>query len=64
MIAIRSKDDKTGQWYHEKRNIKEDIKRISGEDILEIKMVAIMTDSDQSGMELTSWYRNIFFSSN
>jgi hypothetical protein len=63
MIAARSNEDKTGRWYHEKRNIKQDILKMFGVDINEIQMVAIMTDSDQSGLDVTSWYGNIFFSS-
>ncbi len=62
MIAVRSYEDQTGKWHNEKRNVKQDIKNMFGVDINQIKMVAIMTDSDQSRVELTSWYGNIFFS--
>ncbi|MCB1815010.1 MAG: DUF3047 domain-containing protein, partial [Candidatus Competibacteraceae bacterium] len=61
-IAVRSGAAEVGQWLSEKRNIREDFKRVFGEDIESIDAVAIMTDTDNSGQSATAWYGDIYFS--
>ena len=61
-IAVRSGAAEVGQWLSEKRNIREDFKRVFGEDIETIDAVAIMTDTDNSGQSATAWYGDIYFS--
>lgn len=63
MQALRSGADETGQWRTEKRNIRQDLKQLFGEDITEINAVAIMSDSDNSGQSATAFYDRLFFSS-
>lgn len=63
MIALRSSGDKTHTWYTEKRNVRDDLKRQFGEDIRYIDAVALMTDTDNSQGRATSYYGDIFFSS-
>lgn len=62
MTAVRSSADSTGTWYVEKRNLREDFKRLFGEDIEFIDAVAIMTDTDNSHGQATAYYGDIYFS--
>jgi len=61
-IAVRSGDTQAGRWLSEKRNVREDFKRLFGEDLTQIDAVAIMTDTDNSGQSATAWYGDIYFS--
>ena len=62
MLALRSGAAQAGIWVEEKRNVREDLKRLFGEDITRIDAVALMTDTDNSGQRATAWYGNIYFS--
>lgn len=62
MIAVRSGNGQTGCWLTEKRNVREDLKQLFGEDISKIHGVAIMSDSDDHGQSATAYYGDIFFS--
>jgi hypothetical protein len=61
MLAMRSTPDKTGTWYTEKRNIRDDFKNILGEDVQSIDAVAIMTDTDDTQGKAKAYYGDIFF---
>ena len=45
-----------------KANVKEDFKKFHDLDINELDGIAIMTDTDNSKMEATTYYQNIYFS--
>jgi len=62
MLAQRDAADPDQTWYTEKRNILEDFKNIHGIDIDEIDGIAVMTDSDNSGLMAKAWYGDIYFS--
>ncbi len=62
MTAVRSSADKTGTWYTEKRNLRADFKRLTGEDIQYIDAVAVMTDTDNAHGEAKAYYGDIYFS--
>lgn len=62
MIAVRGADAPTKQWVSEKRNVAEDFKRLFGTRINSVDVVAIMTDSDNSGLTAEASYAEIFFS--
>jgi hypothetical protein len=62
MLAIRTKADIKKTPYTEKRNVKEDIKRIFGKEIDSLEAVAIMTDSDNSQTSASAAYGDIYFS--
>ncbi|MFC1747315.1 DUF3047 domain-containing protein [Pseudomonadota bacterium] len=64
MVAVRSGNKKTNQWITEKRNVREDLLKLFGEDIDEINAVAIMSDSDNTSQSATAYYGDIFFSEN
>ena len=61
MMAVRSSSDETGTWYTEKRNVREDFKRLTGEDIKSIDAIAIMTDTDNAKGKATAYYGDIYF---
>jgi len=61
MLAARGTQDTTGVWVTEKRNVREDFKRLFGKDIKSIDAVAIMTDTDNSGLSASALYGDIFF---
>ncbi|MEX1034214.1 MAG: DUF3047 domain-containing protein [Cellvibrionaceae bacterium] len=63
MIAIRDGDDGTGTWYNEKRNVLKDLQQFVDPDIRYIDGIAIMTDTDNTESSATSFYGDIFFTS-
>lgn len=62
MVAIRSGNENIGKWISERRNVLEDYRKIFGEEPGQVDAVAIMTDTDNSGLSATSWYGDIWFS--
>ena len=64
MVAVKGKMARTGRWYLEKRNIREDFKRIMGEDVRYIDAVAIMTDTDDTQSHAIAEYGDIYFTQN
>lgn len=63
MLAVRTGAAEAGAWVEEKRNVREDLRQLFGEDIKEIHGVAFMTDTDNTGQTATAYYGDIFFSS-
>lgn len=63
MIALQHGAAKTG-WVHEKRNIKNDLKKLFGKSYKYIDAIAIMTDTDDSKSSAKSYYSNIKFTEN
>ncbi len=64
MHAVRGSWDPTGEWKQEKRNVREDFKKSFGTDIKSINGVAIMTDTDNTGLRARAVYGDIFFTAN
>lgn len=62
MIAVRSGSGRAGELILEKRNIREDWLLAFGEEIDVIDAVAIMTDTDNSGLQARAWYGQPWFS--
>jgi regulator of sigma D len=56
MIAVQSGPAHVGQWLEEKRNLLEDYRRCFGEDPGKAGVVAIMTDTDNTGEKAMAWY--------
>jgi hypothetical protein len=63
MVALRSANDGLERWFHEKRNVREDLYRLHGIEVRYIDGIAIMTDSDDSGSAALAYYADIGFSS-
>lgn len=63
MVAVRAGDEQLGQWLHERRNVREDLQRLFGEDITRIDAVAVMIDGDNTGQSASAYFGDIYFSS-
>lgn len=61
MIALRSGETLAGQWVRERRNVREDYRRLFGRDVRYVDAVALMTDTDNTGKSATAWYGDIYF---
>ena len=59
MVAVDSGTRHAGEWRSHRRNLREDFRALFGRDITEITHVAIMTDTDNSGLSARSWYGDI-----
>ena len=59
ILAVESGGERVGAWVSEERNIYEDYKRLFGEEPPRLGAVAIMTDTDDTGDEVTAWYGDI-----
>lgn len=62
IVAVESGDAKAGNWVTEERNIYEDYKKVFGEEPPRMGAVAIMSDTDDTGDEVTAWYGDITLS--
>lgn len=62
MVAVASGEERVGEWVTHRRNIREDFRERHGRDIDRIDAVALMTDTDDSGLEAEAWYGDIWFS--
>jgi hypothetical protein len=59
VVAVESGDGKAGEWLTEERNIYEDYRKVFGEEPPHLGGIAIMTDTDDTGDEVTAWYGDI-----
>jgi len=62
MLVVRSGSQETGRIVTEKRNVMQDLKTYLDLDDDRIDAVAIMTDTDNGGGEVTAYYGDIYFS--
>jgi len=63
MYAVESGKRNLGKWQHYKRNIRMDFKELVGKDEQYIDAIAIMTDTDNAGLSATTYFGDIFFTS-
>lgn len=56
MLAVAGRDAQTGQWRTERRNVREDFRRLHGIDLDHIDAIAIMTDCDNTGQSARAAY--------
>lgn len=61
VVAVESGSDKVGQWVSAERNVVADFQRLFGGTPTQIVGVAVMTDTDQTGASITSYYRELVF---
>ncbi len=61
MLSLRDATDPAGQWFSEKRNLREDFRRLFGKELRYIDGIAIMTDSDNSGGRAEALYGDLYF---
>ncbi len=56
MVAVRSGQANLGRWIDERRNVRDDFRRLHGIEPDSINAVAIMTDCDNAGQQTSAWY--------
>ena len=61
MFAVESGSKNLGKWLHNKRNVRDDIRKFFGKKIRYIDAVAIMTDTDNAGGRAETYYGDIYF---
>lgn len=61
VMALRSGKERAGTWVRERRNVLRDYRTIFGEDPPEVVGVGVMTDTDNTNSETTSYYGDIVF---
>ena len=59
MLALRSGNSESGQWVSERRNLVDDYRRLFGEDPPDEALVAVMSDTDQTGEKAQAWYDDL-----
>jgi len=62
MLAVESGAAHAGKWRAYRRNVRDDLKRLFGRDIRHLDAVAIMTDTDNTGLSASACYGAISFS--
>jgi Protein of unknown function (DUF3047) len=62
MVAVESGPARIGRWMDERRDVRADYRRMFGADPGPVDAVAIMTDTDNTGLAATAWYGDIWFS--
>jgi hypothetical protein len=62
MIAVNSGSQQAGEWVSIERDIIADYRKAFGENPPPIRGIAIMSDSDNTGEQATSWYGDISLS--
>jgi len=62
MITVNSGSTRLGQWQSISRNVYADYQRTFGHKPPPVTAIAIMTDSDNTGAKLTTFYGDIYFS--
>ena len=63
VVVVDSGPEHTGRFVERQRNVREDFRRLFGHDVESIDAIAIMTDTDNSGLAATGYYGPIRFAS-
>ena len=63
-FVLSTTKENLNEWVSVKANVKEHFKQLHDLDVDLLDGVALMTDTDQTGLEAISYYQNIYFSSN
>ncbi len=63
MFAVASGAQELGRWQQYKRNVRDDLRTLVGKDMRYIDAIAIMTDTDNSGLQATTYFGDITFTS-
>ena len=56
MVAVDSGDANAGTWRSHRRDVRADFLRFFGREVDELEGIAVMTDSDNSGLSARAWY--------
>jgi Protein of unknown function (DUF3047) len=63
-LVVERGADGAGRWLGYRRNVREDFKRVFGEEPGRIRHVGVLADSDDLQLDLTSWFADIRFDTN
>jgi hypothetical protein len=63
MVVVESGAEKKGTWVTEQRDVLADYRRFFGGEPRKLGAIAIMSDTDNTGGEVTAWYGDITLSS-
>jgi Protein of unknown function (DUF3047) len=58
-LILESGQERKGQWLSYRRNVREDFKRVFGEDPGPLTSLALMTDADNTKSLTEGWYREV-----
>jgi len=61
MVAVESGSTGIGKWVSERRDIRADYRNLFGKEPDSADAVALMTDTDNTGLSATAWYGDIWF---
>ena len=61
--VLSTSKDNLNEWVTVKANVKDHFKKLHDLNVEELTGIAIMTDTDQTGIKAISYYQNIYFSS-
>jgi hypothetical protein len=61
LMAVNSGSTGLNVWFSHKRNVRNDLRDLFGEDITSIDAVALMTDTDNSSGRARAYYGDIWF---
>jgi hypothetical protein len=59
MVAVESGSEHVGKWLTERRNVREDYRKLFGEEPPAVGAIAIMTDTDNTGASAEAWYDDL-----
>jgi len=62
--VLSTTKENLNEWVTVKANVKNHFKKLHDIDVDILNSVALMTDTDQTGLKAISYYQNIYFSSN
>jgi hypothetical protein len=61
LIVVEGGPEKLGQWLSYRRNLREDFKKLYGEEPRRLIFIGILNDTDASGLEAVSYIADLFF---
>ncbi len=59
MVVVRSGDAETGVWHAESRDVLADYRRFFGEEPREISAIAVLVDTDNTGLAAEAWFSDL-----
>lgn len=59
MVAVQSGPENVGRWITERHNVREDYRRIFGDEPPPVGAIVIMTDTDDTGGTALAWYDDL-----
>ena len=59
ILVVENAQEGVGEWRMEKRNLLEDYRKVFGEEPGEVKAIALMTDTDNTGKETVAYYDDL-----